>query len=108
LTLISKIEAEMLADGASLNLCRYSDEPFNTNEIIWPHWGMIPFHPPTAMMSVAAFAALGVVLWRAWPRRSASRLRAGTSAEARSVANGFWIVQRKTPRVARGVSDIES
>ena len=32
----------MLANGASLNLCRYSDEPFNTNEIIWPHWGMIP------------------------------------------------------------------
>jgi len=38
--LISKIEVEMLADGASLNLCRYSDEPFNTDEIIWPHWGM--------------------------------------------------------------------
>ena len=30
--LIGKIEVEMLADGASLNLCRYSDEPFNTNE----------------------------------------------------------------------------
>jgi hypothetical protein len=28
--LISKIEVEMLADGASMNLCRYSDEPFNT------------------------------------------------------------------------------
>ena len=41
--LIGKIEVEMLADGASLNLCRYSDEPFNTNEIIWPHWGMAPF-----------------------------------------------------------------
>ena len=40
--LISKIEVEMLADGASMNLCRYSDEPFNTNEIIWPHWGMAP------------------------------------------------------------------
>src|SRR3984957_2766149 len=57
--LISKIEVEMLADGTSLNLCRYSDEPFNTNEIIWPHWGMAPFHPPTAMMAVAAFAVLG-------------------------------------------------
>jgi hypothetical protein len=31
--LIGKIEVEMLADGASLNLCRYSDEPFNSNEI---------------------------------------------------------------------------
>ena len=37
----------MLADGASMNLCRYSDEPFNTNEVIWPHWSKIPFHPPT-------------------------------------------------------------
>jgi hypothetical protein len=52
--LISKIEVEMLADGASMNLCRYSDEPFNTNEIIWPHWGMAPFHAPT----LAAFAAI--------------------------------------------------
>ena len=77
--LISKIEVEMLADGASMNLCRYSDEPFNTNEIIWPHWGMVPFHAPTAMMAVAAFAALGVVLW-AWPRRSVGPLREGTSA----------------------------
>ena len=40
----------MLADSASLNLCRYSDEPFNTNEVIWPHWGIIPFHPRTAML----------------------------------------------------------
>jgi hypothetical protein len=62
--LISKIEVEMLADGASMNLCRYSDEPFNTNEIIWPHRGMFPFHPPT----VAAFAAVfgliaGPAIW---------------------------------------------
>jgi hypothetical protein len=56
--LISKIEVEMLADGASLNLCRYSDEPFNTNEIIWPHWGMAPFHPPTLATFGAALALL--------------------------------------------------
>ena len=31
--LIRKIEVEMLANGASLTLCRYSDEPFNTNEV---------------------------------------------------------------------------
>ena len=40
--LIRKIEAEMLTNGASLTLCRYSDEPFNTNEVIWPHWREIP------------------------------------------------------------------
>ena len=73
--LISKIEVEMLADGASLNLCRYSDEPFNTNEVIWPHWGMIPFHPRTAMLAAAAFAAMGAAVWGAWPRRIASSLR---------------------------------
>jgi hypothetical protein len=78
--LIGKIEVEMLADGASTNLCRYSDEPFNTNEVIWPQWRMIPFHPPTAMLTVAAFAAIGVAVWGAWPRRSVGRLREGTSA----------------------------
>ncbi len=52
--LIGKIEVEMLADGASMNLCRYSDEPFSTNEIVWPHWGMAPFHAPT----VATFATV--------------------------------------------------
>jgi hypothetical protein len=78
--LISKIEVEMLADGASMNLCRYSDEPFNTNEVIWPHWGMIPFHPPTAMLMAAAFAAIGVAVWGAWPRRSVSLFREGTGA----------------------------
>jgi hypothetical protein len=56
--LIGKIEVEMLADGASMNLCRYSDEPFNTNEVIWPHWSGIPFHAP----SLAAFGAVFVLL----------------------------------------------
>ncbi len=78
--LTSKIEVEMLADGASLNLCRYSDEPFNTNEIIWPHWGMAPFHPPTAIMAGAALAVLGIAVWGAWPRRSPRPLRRGVSA----------------------------
>jgi hypothetical protein len=77
--LIGKIEVEMLADGASMNLCRYSDEPFNTNEVIWPHWGMVPFHPPTAILATAAFAALGIAAWGAWPRRTVSPLREGTS-----------------------------
>jgi hypothetical protein len=67
--LISKIEVEMLAEGASLNLCRYSDEPFNTNEIIWPHWEMIPHHPLTAMMAAAALTAMGVSVWGIWPRQ---------------------------------------
>ena len=74
----SKIEVEMLADGASMNLCRYSDEPFNTNEVIWPHWGMAPFHPPT-------LAALGAVF-------------------ALIAAGAFALFPRTTPRGARGVA----
>jgi hypothetical protein len=68
--LIDKIEVEMLADGASLNLCRYSDEPFNTNKVIWPHWGMAPFHAPTLAAFAAAFALIAsAVFWLA--RRAA-------------------------------------
>ena len=52
--LVSRIEVEMLSGGASLILCRYSDEPFNTNEVIWPHWIRIPLHFP----SLATFAAV--------------------------------------------------
>jgi hypothetical protein len=65
--LIGKIEVEMLAEGASMNLCRYSDEPFNTNEIIWPHWGMTPSHPPTLMLAAAAITAIGVAAWSVRP-----------------------------------------
>ncbi len=42
-TLIAKIEREMLNNNASLVMCRYSDEPFNTAERILPHWRDIPF-----------------------------------------------------------------
>jgi len=78
--LIGKIETEMLANGASLNLCRYSDEPFNTNEVIWPHWSEIPFHLPTAGFAGAVLVGIGVAAWGAWPRRSVSALREGASA----------------------------
>jgi hypothetical protein len=77
--LVSKIELEMLADVASMNLCRYSDEPFNTNEIVWPRWLMVPCHPPTAMMAAAGFTALGLLLWGAWPRRTIRPVGEGIS-----------------------------
>jgi hypothetical protein len=78
--LISKIEVEMLADGASMNLCRYSDEPFNTNEVIWPHWGMAPFHPPTAAFAALVLVAIGGAVWGGWPRRSVRQQPEGTGA----------------------------
>lgn len=44
------IELEMLQNRASLVLCRYSDAPFDTAEIIGPHWGEIPFHPTSCFL----------------------------------------------------------
>ena len=68
--LVNKIELEMLSTNASLILCRYSDEPFNTNEVIAPHWNEIPFHPP----SLATFAAiLSLVGAAVLPMRRAKR-----------------------------------
>jgi hypothetical protein len=67
--LIGRIETEMLANGASLSLCRFSDEPFNTNQIIFPRWSEIPLHPPTAGFAAAVFAAIAGIAWTAWPRR---------------------------------------
>jgi hypothetical protein len=71
--LIRKIEAEMLANDASLNLCRFSDEPFNTNEIIFPRWSEAPRHPPTAAFASLVLVAVAGTAWSVWPRR---RIRA--------------------------------
>ena len=71
--LIGKIEADMMANGASLTLCRFSDEPFNTNEVIWPRLREIPAHPPTAATAGAVLAAIAGMAWTAWPNRRARR-----------------------------------
>lgn len=55
--LVNKIELEMLSNNASLILCRYSDEPFNTDEVISPHWSKIPLHLPS-LMTFAAIVSL--------------------------------------------------
>jgi hypothetical protein len=78
--LVRNIETEMLENGASLTLCRYSDEPFNTNEVIWPRWSEIPSHPPTAAFAFAMLAAIAGTAWSAWPRRK--RAREGAQAGA--------------------------
>ena len=56
--LATRIEIEMLSRQASLVLCRFSGEPFNTNEVIWPHWSEIPFHPPSLMTFAAILSLL--------------------------------------------------
>ena len=71
--LIGKIETEMLANGASLTICRFSDEPFNTNEIIFPRWSEAPSHPPTVAFATLVFAAIAGAGWTVWPRRPVKR-----------------------------------
>jgi hypothetical protein len=71
--LIGKIEMEMLANGASLTLCRFSDEPFNTNEIVFPRWSEAPTHPPTVAFAAVVFVSIAGTAWSAWPRRSVRR-----------------------------------
>jgi hypothetical protein len=68
--LVNKIEVEMLSENAALVLCRYSDEPFNTDEVVWPRWSWIPLHVPSlatfaAILSLVAGAAISP-LRRAW------------------------------------------
>jgi hypothetical protein len=56
--LAEAIELEMLRDSISLAMCAYSEEPFDTGEIIGPRWVAIPKHPPT----LAVFGAAGLAL----------------------------------------------
>ena len=63
-TLVAKIELEMLQNNTSLALCRYSDEPFNTDAVIWPRWTEVPFHPPTMGTLLGVLTLIGgVTLW---------------------------------------------
>jgi hypothetical protein len=68
---IGKIEVEMIADGASLNLCRYSDEPFNTNE---DHLAALG-HGPLSRADARRF-------WRGLRTDRIRRVRAHTSSNA--------------------------
>ena len=66
-------ERNLSLNGAALTLCRYSDEPFNTNEVIFPRWSEIPSHPPTAAFAALALVAICGVMWVAWARRRRAR-----------------------------------
>jgi hypothetical protein len=67
--LARKVEREMLDNGASLFVCRYSDEPFNTAEIIGPHWSEIPGHVPSAAVFLGLPLAIMGCGWMAALRR---------------------------------------
>jgi hypothetical protein len=77
----------MLSNNASLVLCRYSDEPFNTAERIPPHWGEIPFHLPSLMtfsglsLLIAGLAAAGLArMFRSSAARRSSELWSGNAS----------------------------
>ena len=71
--LINKIETEMLLRNASLVLCRYSDEPFNTADYITPHVGPIPVDPISVSKMAAGFLVLGWLVMLVVRRRTRSR-----------------------------------
>lgn len=52
------IESAMMQDGTSLSLCRYSDLPFNTDEILAPHWQDLPSHLPSLLTLTGTGLAL--------------------------------------------------
>ena len=84
--LVRSIELEMLAHGASLVLCRYSDEAFNTSEVIGPRWSNMPFDPPCLLISAGVLvpaAGLGLVATR---RGSKARSRLGELASGTGVS----------------------
>jgi|AraplaMF_Col_mMF_1032025.scaffolds.fasta_scaffold00019_186 hypothetical protein len=61
--LVDRIERDMLANNASLVLCQYSNEAFNTADHISPNWRDVPFHGPTVMTlaGVAGVFLLGAI-----------------------------------------------
>lgn len=68
--LADTIELEMMRNNASLDLCRYSDEPFDTADIVGPHWSEIPSHPKSALSLAGVAGAALSCLWLAVrPRR---------------------------------------
>lgn len=64
--LVRQVETDMIAEGAALTLCAYSDAAFSTAEVIRPDWAAVPGHRP----SLAAFAVLaGLAAGAGWMLR---------------------------------------
>lgn len=58
--LAREIDIEMLQNQASMVLCRFSDEPFNTADVIIPSVGSVFMHPPIAA-SILALALVALL-----------------------------------------------
>lgn len=57
--LVSRIDADMVRDGASFVLCQFSSEDFNTASLIRPVWTAVPGHAPSAVSFAVLAAAMG-------------------------------------------------
>lgn len=59
--LSKKIDLEMLNNHASMMLCRFSEEPFNTADIVFPRWSDVATDGPSLMTlgALALVAAAG-------------------------------------------------
>ncbi len=51
--LVQRIDTAMVMRDTALELCRYSDEPFNTADTIMPHWLSVPRHWPSLLFFLA-------------------------------------------------------
>ncbi|MEW9306636.1 hypothetical protein [Labrys neptuniae] len=69
--LVDKVGLDMVRNNASLVLCRFSGEAFNTADVVSPRWSEVPGHPP----SLATFGGLafliGGAVWLGLRRRTA-------------------------------------
>ena len=74
--LANQIEVEMLRNNASLDLCRYSDEPFDTADIVGPHWSESV--PSEKRLVAGGRAGAGLTwLWLAVRPKQAARRTGG-------------------------------
>lgn len=57
--LVRRVEVAMLENTASLEMCGYSEDRYNTAAIIRPDWPLLPGHRPS--LSALALMAFGLV-----------------------------------------------
>jgi hypothetical protein len=56
--LVEKIELEMLTNEASLVMCLYSEQSFNTAQVIYPDLSSVPYH----VLSLMVFGGLALTI----------------------------------------------
>lgn len=70
--LLDRVALTMLANETAPLLCAYGGEPYNTADVMAPHWGDIPLHLPSLLffggITVLAGGSLRALL--AWMARS--------------------------------------